>query len=207
MKKNIITKELLKIYKSKKYTNLRNINKYNKIEDLKEFYSNKNLDYEILREFPEKYLISVIQDYVLIRNLNVKLGDTHVIESFDDVFKACYLLDDFLFTMRIDGFKTFYSTIFCYYMEDIERLFEAIKEFGLVECLREVNKITGYYKLEKKEIIDRLINKDRVIDIEKLSIDDQDKIFYFKKKILRLSENAKINLLKYVKNEIEKSGH
>ena len=204
MRKNPTTKNLLKFYKSRKYTSLRNLNKYNKIDDLEEFYHNLNLDYDILSEIPDKYLISVIQDYVLIRNMNTKLGDTHIIDQFDDVYKACYLLDDFFFTMRIGGFKTYYATIFSYYVEETERLLEAIKENQIFELFKIVNNISGFNKLTKKEVLDRLINKDRVIDIEKLSIDKQDMIYDITIEIRKLSEKARKSLLLYVKEEILK---
>ncbi|XFA98784.1 hypothetical protein ACAG96_07890 [Candidatus Izemoplasma sp. B36] len=204
MKKSPTTKNLLKFYKSRKYTSLRNMNKYNKIDDLKEFYHNLNLDYDILSEIPDKYLISVIQDYVLIRNMDTKLGDTHIIDQFDDVFKACYLLDDFFFTMRIGGFKTYYATIFSYYDKDTERLLEAIKEKQILELYRTVNHITGFNKLSKKEVLDRLINRDRIIDIEKLTIDKQDIIYDITIEIRKLSEKARKSLLLYVKEEIQK---
>ncbi len=204
MKKSPTTKNLLKFYKSRKYTSLRNMNKYNKIDDLKEFYHNLNLDYDILSEIPDKYLISVIQDYVLIRNMNMKLGDTHIIDQFDDVYKVCYLLDDFFFTMRIGGFKTYYATIFSYYVEETERLLEAIKENQIFELFKIVNNISGFNKLTKKESLDRLINKDRVIDIEKLSIDKQDMIYDITIEIRKLSEKARKSLLLYVKEEILK---
>ncbi|MCK5732411.1 MAG: hypothetical protein KAH13_05295 [Tenericutes bacterium] len=198
MKKSQQAKTLIKIYKSKKYFSFRNQEKFNKLEDLAEFYVGIKLSYDLLSEMPAKYLISVIQDYVLIRNSRTKFGDTYVIDAFDDVFKACYLLDDLLFTMRIGGFKTFYSNIFCYFISDTEHLLKEINELRYLECFQRINGISGISKLKRKDILDRL-NKDLpAIDILKLSITKQDKIFDLTKEMLKLTENAKKSLLKYV---------
>ncbi len=209
MKKSQLAKTLIKIYKSKKYSSFRNNEKFNKLEDLAEFYAGVKLNYDLLSEIPAKYLISVIQDYVLIKNSRTKLGDTYVIDSFDSVFKACFLLDDLFFTMKIGGFKTFYSNVFCYFITDTEHLLKEIKEPRYLECFKRINAVSGISKLKREDILDRL-NKDLpAIDILKLSITKQDKIFDLTKEMLRLTENAKKSLFKYVVNSTSnnKSSH
>ena len=198
MKKSQQVKTSIRIYKSRKYSSFFNRDRFNKLEDLAEFYSGIKLGYDLLSELPTKYLISVIQDYVLIRNSRTKFGDTNVIDSFDDVFRSCYLLDDLFFTMKIGGFKTFYSNIFCYYIAETEHLLKEINELRFLECFQRVNVITGVSKLKREDILERL-NKDLpVVDILKLSITKQDEIYELTKEMINLTENSKKSLLKYV---------
>ncbi len=204
-RKSQTTKELLVFYKSKKYTTLKNIKKFNKLNDLEEFYRDVSLDYDILNEIPNKYLISVIQDYVLIKTKQEKLGDTFIFDGFDKLFQMVYLLDDLFFTMRIGGIRLYYSTIFCYHMEKTEEYLYEIGETDFLEHFRAINDLSSANRLSKDHIINRLEQDKPIVDISRMKIDRQDAIFDHQRVLTRLSEQSEKNLEKYVMHYMKKN--
>ncbi|XMB72873.1 hypothetical protein RJI07_02930 [Mycoplasmatota bacterium WC30] len=205
MSKSITAKQLLKFYKTKKYSSLKNADKYNKLEDLDEFYINVKLDYNLLREVPDKFLISVIEDYVLIQTKDEEIGDTFNFDSLDDLYKMVYLLDDLFFTMRIGGMDLFYNTKFCYFIEDTEKYLDMVGENKFLDLFKNINQISGASKLSKSKIIERLRNDKAAKDIKKLSINKQDEIYELERELLKLSFKSRKNLFKYVKRQLMKN--
>ena len=199
------TKDLLEFYTSRKYTTIKNIRKHNKLNDLEEFYANVSLDFDILNEIPNKHLIPVIQDYVLIKTKKDSFGDTFVFDSFDSLYQMVYLLADLFFTMRIGGMKLYYSTIFCYHMELTEQYLYDIGEIEFLNHFRAINDLSSARKLTKNQILTRLEEDKPIVDIAKMKIDRQDAIFDHQRVLTRLSEQAEKNLEQYVINKIKKN--
>ncbi len=202
MSKSVTAKQLLKFYKTKKYQSLRNANKYNILEDLEEFYTEIKLDFDLLNEMPTKFLISMIEDYVLIKTKDENFGDTFNYDSLEILFKAVYLLDDLFFTMRIGGMQMFYNTKFCYFLEDTEKFLDMVGEPEFLQVFKKINQISGFNKLSKDKISERLSDNKAAKEIKRLSIDKQDKIFELEKELLKLSYKARNRLLKYVKIKV-----